>query len=175
MLRVLAIDPGTSHTGLALVDEYGINCAQTIHGRGGSLGTDNALIIERCEQIADEVERLCISWPHDVVVIEGYEPFVHQGRVNAQAATQTPILVGAICDRLRHENLHPQYSSVVLRQSGGVYGLYGIRAKGMDAKLARVKLMEKVAGGTKCRTDHERAAAAHALWYLAEEARLFDI
>lgn len=175
MLRVLAIDPGTRHTGLALVDEYGISCAQTIQGRGGSLGTDNALIIERCEQIADEVERLCLCWPHDVVVLEGYEPFVRDGRVNAGSALQTPMLVSYIAAKLRGENIHLQYSREVLRHAGGIYALYGIKAKGREPEECRKALMEKVAGGSKCHTDHERAAAAHALWYIAEHQRLFDI
>lgn len=173
MLRVLAIDPGCRHTGLALVDEYGISCTQTIPGRGGALGTDNSAIIQRSREIADEVERLTLCWPHDVVVIEGYEPFMLNGRGNAASAVQIPTLFGAICDRLRHEVLHPQLSSVVLRHQGGIYSLYGIRAKGKRPEDARKELMEKVPGGSKCKTDHERAAAAHALWYLNEEARLF--
>lgn len=176
MKRVLAIDPGTRHTGLALVDEHGVSCAQTVSFPGKSLGTDNAAIIERCELIAQAVKRIAWSWPHDIIVMEGYEPFVVNGRVNAAAAVQCPFLVGYIAKELHDDEVvHIQYSREVLRPVGGIYALYGIKAKGMEPEEARKKLMEKVPGGYKCHTDHERAAAAHALWWLHEDARLFEI
>lgn len=174
MRRVLAIDPGTKYTGVVLGDEYGISCAQTLRFPD-ACGTDNGAIFERAEAIAERLEPILTAWRHDVVVMEGYKPFVRNGRVNAAAATQVPILVGYLARLLRGEDLHPQYSSVVLNPKGGIYSLYGVSTHGKTPEECRRELMERVAGGTKCRTDHERAAAAHALWYLNEEARLFQI
>lgn len=175
MIRVFAIDPGTKHTGVALVDEYGVSCAQTLRF-ADTLGTDNAAIFDRASEIAERLQPLLDAWRHDVVVIEGYEPFVRNGRVNAAAATQVPILVGYLARFLKDENLHPQTSREVLNPVGreSIYWHYGVNTRGHGPEECRKMLMAKVPGGTKCRTDHERAAAAHALWYIAEHQRLFN-
>ena len=175
MTRVLAIDPGTRSTGVALVDDRGVLWTKTISFKE-PCGTDNEAIFRRASEI---VEALLLSVDFkdcDVVVMEGYEPFVTNGRVNATAATQLPILVGWLGYFLQDAPvLHVQYSREVLGNAkSSIYGIYHIATKNKTPEQCRLDLMARVPGGELCRTDHERAAAAHALWYLHEDMRLFD-
>ena len=177
MIRVLAIDPGTRNTGVALVDERGVSCAARIRF-SEPLGTDNAAIIARSGELAERLQPILDAWRHDVVVLEGYTPWSY-GDGNAAATTQLLILVGWLSCHLKAENLHIQYSDDVLAPSRehSIFWHLGINpraTKGMD-KVARLRLLEGyLPGGEKCKGDKDMiAAAAHGLWYVREHERLF--
>ncbi len=170
MIRVLAIDPGTTYTGVALVDERGVSCCQTIKFLQ-PCGLDNAAIFDRAEQIAERLAPILATWKHDVVVMEGWK---YYGSIaNENSATQTPILVGWLARELRGENLHPQSSSQVFNKKdpGNIYRPFGIDLdKPNEKRLA--DLMRKIPDGEKAKDEHQRSAVAHAVYYIREHNRL---
>lgn len=169
MIRVLAIDPGTTHTGVALVDERGVSCAQTL--RFPDMRTvDNAAIFDRAQAIAERLEPILTAWRHDVVVLEGYQYF---GSISsAYSATQTPILVGYLARFLKGENLQPQHSPELFNKNraGNVWRRYGVNPDGTTEQRLR-ELMRKIPGGDKAKDEHQRAAVAHAVFYISKAER----
>ena len=172
MKRVLAIDPGTRKTGVALLDEHGVSCAATLRFPD-ACGEDVYSLVARVAEIGDRLMDLLTAWGHDVVVVEAFTTFAgSQARANAWT-WQTPHLVGYLQHFLETEDAGTpviwQTSSQVYRFGSGLYGLMrlpkGYGAKGMAPK-ARVAIMEKFPGGDKCRSDDTRSAACHGIYYL---------
>lgn len=170
MIRVFAIDPGTDHTGVALVDDHGVSCCQTIRFLE-PCGRDNRAIIRRAGEIAKRLEPLLAAWRHDVVVMEGWEYYPSQN--NANSATQTPVLVGYLASFLQDENLHPQTSAEVFNRyrKTNVYSTYGVSTADPNDKRLR-ELMRRIPDGQKAKDEHQRAAVAHAVYYIREHERL---
>lgn len=172
MLRVFAIDPGMTHTGLALVDETGVSCTQTIKILR-PCGLDNNAIFERAREIAERLQPILAEWKHDLVVMEGWK--YYSGLANEHSATQTPLLVGWLAAELRGEHLCSETLQPVFQTSDAVFNRTKAGniwrmfpevnpSQGNAKRLA--DLMKHIPGGDKAKDEHQRAAVAHAVWFI---------
>lgn len=158
MPRIVAIDPGTTHTGIVYMDDRRVIDAKTI-SYPKACGIDNYLLDERCQNIWRQLEQFLVMHGHDVVVIEGFVPYPGM-RAAKSTSHQTPWLVGYLLRGLEGINIVPviQTSKQVLNP----------RTKG---NLSNQKdLLEQrrfVYEGQKLLTnDHLRCAFLHGLYYL---------
>lgn len=161
MPRIVAIDPGTTHTGIVYMDERRIIDAKTI-SYPKACGIDNYLLDERCQNIWRQLEQFLVMHGHDVVVIEGYIPYITNRGASRATSHQTPWLVGYLLSSLESIDITPtiQTSKQVLNP----------RTKG---NLSNQKdLLEQgrfVYEGQKLLTnDHLRCAFLHGLYYLID-------
>ena len=146
---VIAIDPGTSNTGIAVYDSVKktvVNC-DTI--RTPKSGQDQNALYSRCIKIAYAIDHMFEEYLTDVLVIEGFASF-GGNRQNANTF-QTPFLVGYLCARL---NPH------AIQTSNKVFNKYGrsVRDSIKDGTCS-------VEGSEKATNEHERSALCHALYY----------
>lgn len=158
-MRIIAIDPGTSNTGLVYMDEREIFCSKTITHRDRlfkeamtkagkpSREIDQDKLLNRARSIAVAIRDFCLNNPHEAVVIEGFQTFAHGTRQNS-TTFQTPYLCGYLERELEGENIVIQTSSDVL--------------KGID----RDAVARSFPGGIGCTSEHTRAAACHGIHYL---------
>lgn len=153
-MRVIAVDPGTTNTGMVYADERRVICAKTISCRGG-VKTDQDALMKRAQSIARQVSDWMADKPHDAVVIEGF--ITYPSRQNAYTF-QTPYLTGYLHAALEGERIVVQTSSEVLnpRKRGNVAML-------MDAM---VEGREVWGDSAKCTNEHLRAALCHAIYYI---------
>lgn len=158
MPSIVAIDPGTTNTGIVYMNEHRVIDAKTIH-YPKSCGIDNNLLDARCQSIWRQLEQFLVMHGHDVVVIEGFVPYPGM-RVAKSTSHQTPWLVGYLLRGLEAAGADPviQTSKQVLNP----------RIKG---NLSNQKdLLEQrrfVYEGQKLLTnDHLRCAFLHGLYYL---------
>lgn len=153
-MNIIAIDPGTTNTGIVYMNERGILCAKTIHFNK-SVKQDQDALFDRAQEIARQVSDWIADKPHEAVVIEGFSYI--RGRGNAYIF-QTPYICGYLQHLLCGENLVIQTSTQVLNP----------RTRG---NMAQVK--DELARGymaipdANCITnDHLRSAAVHGWYYL---------
>ena len=100
MPRIVAIDPGTTHTGIVYMDEHRVIDAKTI-SYPKACGIDNYLLDERCQNIWRQLEQFLVMHGQDAVVIEGYIPYVTNRGASRATSHQTPWLVGYLLSSLR--------------------------------------------------------------------------
>ena len=158
MPSIVAIDPGTTNTGIVYMDEHRVIDIKTIH-YPKSCGIDNNLLDSRCKNIWRQLEQFLVMHSHEVVVIEGFIPYPGM-RAAKSTSHQTPWLVGYLLRGLEAAGEEPviQTSKQVLNP----------RTKG---NLSNQKdLLEQrrfVYEGQKLLTnDHLRCAFLHGLYYL---------
>lgn len=153
-MSIVAIDPGTTNTGLVYMDERRILCAKTIVHRRAVKGDQDELK-DRAQRIAAQISEWIADKPHEAVIIEGY--VTYPGKQNAYTF-QTPYLCGYLHAALDGENIVIQTSDAVLnpRKRGNVAALKDAMAEGRNA----------YSGCSCCTNDHLRSAACHGIYYL---------
>ena len=147
---IIAIDPGTSNTGIAVYDSVKktvVNC-ETI--RTPKSGQDQNALYSRCIKIAYAIDNLFEEYLADVLVVEGFTSF-GGNRQNANTF-QTPFLVGMICGIC---DVH------TIQTSNKVFNKYGRSVR--DSIKDGTCIVE---GCDKATNDHERSALCHALYYV---------
>lgn len=154
---VVAVDPGTVHTGVVHMDARRVLGVETIaHPR--PVKGDNALLDERCEAVWRRLRAFLADHPHDLVVIEGYQQQGGRGRM--AMSHQTPWLVGSLTAHMHGagELFEIQLSSRVLNPS----------ARGNVAWcLDTLKERRETYGGQELLTnEHLRSAFAHGLYWM---------
>lgn len=153
-MNVVAIDPGTSNTGIVYMSERRIICAKTLHYKS-TVKADQYALRDRAENIARQISAWIAGKPHDAVVIEGFIGYT--GRQGGYVF-QTPYLCGYLHAALRGETIVIQTSRQVLNP----------KSRGNMAELRT--LMERGAkaypGCEACTNDHLRAAACHGAYFL---------
>ncbi len=158
-MRVVAIDPGTSNTGIVYMDERRIICAKTLRYKE-TVKADQDALRERAENIARQIGAWVADKPHDAIVMEGFVGG-YRGRQGGYTF-QTPYLCGYLHAALASERIAIQTSRQVLNP----------RSKGNAAELRA--LMERgtapIPGCDRLTNDHLRAAACHGAYYLARNA-----
>ena len=178
MLRVLAIDPGMRHTGVALVDERGVSCACTL-AYTKPVHTDRALMRARCDDICGRLDLLLATWTHDVVVLETFD-IRSDVKSNATAATQGIYLEGWLTHFLveeRGELVHLQTPMETFspRLDYSIYWYLGAnKLHGLEKEEELRRLAALMPGGDKCHGERDQIqAAAHGLKYIYDHERLF--
>ena len=158
-MRIVAIDPGTSNTGLVYMDEREILAARTITHKDRlfkeqltkagkpSREIDQTKLLKRARSIYIAIRDFMLNHPHEAVVIEGFQTFAGSNRGNAYTF-QTPYLSGYLKKAFEGEELTIQTSNEVL--------------KGIDKDAVALAYP----GGCLCTTDHTRAAACHGIYFL---------
>lgn len=153
-MNVIAIDPGTSNTGVVYMSERGVMCAKTIHFKQ-SIKQDQDALLARAKEIARQLSDFIADKPHDAIVIEG---FAFVGLKSGSNTYQTPYICGYLNRLLDGENVVIQTSKQVLnpRTRGNMSQVKDDLARGYEA----------VPGARHLTNDHLRSAAVHGWYYL---------
>ena len=154
-MPIIAVDPGTSNTGLVYMDERRVIDARTLHYRS-TVKDDQRALLERAQVIARQFRDWSYDKPHDLVVIEGFVGF--KGNTGPYVF-QTPYLCGFLHSELLDagEEIVIQTSPQVLnrKKEGNVRHV-------LNAMLAG----EEVWGDcSKCTNEHLRSALMHGIYY----------
>ena len=151
-MSIIAIDPGTTNTGLVYMDEHRIIDATTIRFKQ-PIKADQFLLMQRAHRIAVAIYDWMAPRRHDYVIIEGFVNY--HGRQSGYTF-QTPYLCGYIHAAL-DEHFIIQTSRQVLnsRTKGNVAAYKAAMEQGRDVWGDCSKLTN----------DHERSAAAHGIYY----------
>lgn len=155
---IVCIDPGSTNTGLVLMERDKVWEAKAI-SFPFSIKGDNEDLVERIEAIEwrvdDEIDRFrgCL----EAIVIEGFAYF--GGRSNA-FTFQTPWVIGALIEHLKTRYGVPifiQLSTKVLNptKTGNTAWVKDACAEGR----------EFIEGATSCTNDHTRSALAHGIYF----------
>lgn len=160
-MAIIAVDPGTSNTGLVYMDERRVVCAKTYHYQ--KVGYDQDKLMQRAAQIAKVLSEWTYDKPHEVVVMEGY---IGYPGMQGGFSYQTPYLCGFLHSELLRagEQITVQTSRQVLNR----------RTKGNVRYLLEEMLAgEEVWGeSSKCTNEHTRSALMHGIYYyMNKEAR----
>ena len=152
-MSIIAIDPGTAHTGLVYMDEHRIICCKTIAFKG-AVKADQDALKERAQAIARQIIDFAADKPHECIVMEGFMGYTGK---QGGYSFQTPYLCGYLHSALEGERIVIQTSRKVLNP----------RTRG---NLAHFKT--QMANGyevwkdcAKCSNDHLRSAAVHGIYY----------
>lgn len=171
-MSIIAIDPGTAHTGIVYMDARRIIDAVTKPGGNPpSIGRDQYLLHERSVRIARAVSEYMADKERDAVVIESYAAWDHS---QGPYSHQTPILVGHLMRELAGENLVIQTSDVLRPQKGSAFDLAGVLAEAKRLKRAGTRNLELrrwlvglcLDGAEKLQNEHAVSAAIHGIYYL---------
>lgn len=156
-MSIVAIDPGTTNTGLVWMDELRVLAAETIRFKGAVRGDQDALL-ERAESISLALAEWLEGKEREAVVIEGFVGY--PGRQGGYAY-QTPYLCGYLHRTLAGEPLVIQTSRQVLnpRTPGNCAWVKAAMAAGREAW----------GDSSLCTNDHERSALAHGVYYYRQE------
>ena len=155
---VIAIDPGTANTGVAVYDSEAQKVIDCVTIKTKSTGQDQMALNDRCWKICIEISGAISEIMFDdfqceikdaVTVVEGFASF-GGNRQNANTF-QTPFLVGYLCAKLYPDSI---------QTSNKVFNKYGrsVRDSIKDGTCS-------VEGCQKATNDHERSALCHALYY----------
>lgn len=158
-MNIIAIDPGTRHTGIVYMDERRIIDVKTVAIPKGC-GVNNDQLDERCRNIWKQMEAFVLTHDHDVVVIEGYIPYAKMN-IAKSTSHQTPWLVGYLLARLETNN-----ENVVIQTSNKVLNP---RAKGnlaFQLDLLKHGKSWVYEGDKLLKNDHLRTAFLHGWYYL---------
>ena len=153
MPAIVAIDPGTSNTGLVYMDETRIIDAETLRFTD-PVKSDQHALMRRAYEITERIYDWMAPRRHDYVVIEGF--VTYHGRQSGYTF-QTPYLCGYIHAALATEHFIIQTSRQVLNSHmrGNVAAYKRAMEQGKD-----------VWGDCSILTnDHVRSAAAHGIYY----------
>lgn len=97
-LRILGVDPGTYHSGYAILELTGNKTQHLIHG---SINADKKLSIEnRIKYMADDLEKLIIEYQPNVAAIE--QPFLG---FNTKSLIKLSLVQGAFIYVLKSHNV----------------------------------------------------------------------
>lgn len=156
-MSIIAIDPGTTNTGLVHMDENRIIAAKTIHF-DKAVRVNQGELFERAAEISRFVRAWAAGRDYEAIVIEGFISF--PGKTNA-FVFQTPYLCGFLHGVLRTQNLVIQTSKEVLnpKSRGNVAHIKDAMAHGEDIWP----------GCEVCTNDHLRSAACHGIYYYARK------
>ncbi len=152
-MSIIAIDPGTSNTGLVFMDGKRIIDAETLHYRE-SVKSDNYMLLHRAHDITMRIADWIAPRKHDAIVIEGF--VTYHGRQSGYTF-QTPYLCGYIHAALAMEYFIIQTSRQVLNKhmKGNVAAYKTAMEQGRDVWGDCSKLTN----------DHLRSAACHGIYY----------
>ena len=152
-MSIIAIDPGTAHTGLVYMDEHRIICCKTIAFKG-AVKADQDALKERAQAIARQIIDFAADKPHECIVMEGFMGYTGK---QGGYSFQTPYLCGYLHSALEGERIVIQTSRKVLnpRTRGNLAHLKTQMAHGYEVW----KDCEK------CSNDHLRSAAVHGIYY----------
>lgn len=152
-MSIIAIDPGTSNTGLVHMDDKRIIDACTLRFRH-VIRADQDMLRKRAAEISLLVRSWIAERQHEAIVMEGFVSYAGKG---GGYVFQTPYLIGYLHAELVGENVVIQTSRQVLNP----------RSKG---NVAHIRDAMECGGapypGSKlCTNDHLRAAACHGIYY----------
>lgn len=152
-MSIIAVDPGTSNTGIVYMDERRIICCKSLTYKS-AVKIDQDALMERAESIAKQIIDFAADKPHEAIVIEGF--MTYQERQSAYTF-QTPYLCGYLHAALKGENVVIQTSDRVLNpnRSGSLSHIKKQMAKGCEVW----------GDSDKCTNDHLRSAAVHGMYY----------
>ena len=152
-MRIIAIDPGTSNTGLVYMDEHRIIDAETIKFKE-PVKADQFRLMQRAHEIAVAVFDWMAPRRHDYAIIEGF--VTYHGRQSGYTF-QTPYLCGYLHASLAMEHFIIQTSRQVLNS----------HMKGNVAayKTAMEQGLNVWGDCSKLTNDHVRSAACHGIYY----------
>lgn len=152
-MSIIAIDPGTTNTGIVWMDEVRILDAETFRYKE-PVKADQFLLMERAHEIAVRIYDWMSPRDHDYTIIEGFVTF--HGRQSGYTY-QTPYLCGYIHAALAGEHFVIQTSRQVLNSHmrGNVAAYKRAMERGKD-----------VWGDCSMLTnDHVRSAACHGIYH----------
>lgn len=155
-MSIIAIDPGTTNTGLVYMDERRIIAAKTLHFNK-PVKDDQYQLMARAAQIAGMVADWAYDKPYEAIVIEGFMTYF--GRQSSYTF-QTPYLCGFLHSFFMGTGMTP----IVIQTSRQVLNA---RTRGNVAVYK-----DDIANGKNvwgdCSAlcnDHLRSAAAHGIYY----------
>lgn len=162
-MNIIAIDPGTSNTGIVYMSELSVICWKTITGK--PVYADQQELIDRMASITRQILSFMADKPHEAIVMEGFVGY--KGRQNA-FTFQTPQLVGFLEDRFycmeeplviqtSDEVLNPRRRDSLVTYDDSAHGK--AHAKEYALKRTGWRDVEKLPN------DHTRAAALHGCYY----------
>lgn len=158
-MNIIAIDPGTRHTGIVYMDEKRIIDAKTV-AFPSACGIDQYALDERCRNIWQQIEPFLLTHDHEKLVIEGFIPYTGM-KVARSTSHHTPWLVGYILAGLEQcdEDIAIQTSKQVLnpRTRGNLAAQYDM------LKHSKTWVY---AGDHILTNDHLRTAFLHGWYYL---------
>ena len=93
-MNIIAIDPGTRHTGIVYMDERRIIDAKTV-AFPSACGVDQYALDERCRNIWQQAESFLLTHDHEKLVIEGFVPYPGM-RVAGGAKDPNPRPMGVV-------------------------------------------------------------------------------
>lgn len=169
-MNIIAIDPGTSNTGVVYMSELSIVCFKTITGK--PVYADQYELLARMERIAQQILVFMADKPHEAIVMEGF--IGYKGRQNAFTC-QTPQLVGFLQDRFlvmgeklviqtSDEVLNPRRRCSLVNYDDSANG----KARAKESALLRTGWREV----EKLPNDHVRAAALHGIYYYKQKEEM---
>lgn len=158
-MNIIAIDPGTRHTGIVYMDERRIIDAKTV-AFPSACGVDQYALDERCRNIWQQAESFLLTHDHEKLVIEGFVPYPGM-KVARSTSHQTPWLVGYLLSGLEKlgEDVAIQTSKQVLnpRTRGSLATQYDM------LKNPKTWVYQ---GDDLLTNDHLRTAFLHGWYYL---------
>lgn len=154
-MSIIAIDPGTTNTGLVYMDGRRIIDAKTIHFYG-AIKDDQRALMERAGEIADRLARWAYDKDYGAIVIEGFVGFT---RRQSSYTFQTPYLCGYL-----HAAMRDWGRPIVIQTSRQVLNTH-IKGNAAAYKSAIAEGRDVWGDCSMLRNDHVRSAAAHGIYY----------
>ena len=154
-MSIIAIDPGTSNTGLVFMDEHRIIDATTIH-YDEAVKQDQYKIMFRAFDIVERIADWIAPRRHDYIVIEG---FLNYSRMQGGYTFQTPYLCGCIHTALANEHFIIQTSREVLNSH--------TRKSAVRRGETKAQAIERAGWENSAilTNDHVRSAALHGIYH----------
>ncbi len=154
-MSIIAIDPGTSNTGLVFMDEHRIIDATTIQYKE-PVKQDQYKLMFRAFEIVERIADWIAPRRHDYIVIEG---FLNYSKMQGGYTFQTPYLCGCIHTALVNEHFIIQTSREVLNS----------HTRKSTVRLGETKAQAIDRWGWEnsaiLTNDHMRSAALHGIYH----------
>lgn len=154
-MSIIAIDPGTSNTGLVHMDGKRIIDARTIH-YDEPVKADQYRLMQRAHEIVIAIFDWMAPRKHDYVVIEG---FVNYSKMQGGYTFQTPYLCGCIHTALASEHFIIQTSREVLNSH--------TRSSAVRKGETKAQAIERWGWENSAilKNEHVRSAALHGIYH----------